>query len=651
MHKTPVTPTTLQKLLENLLSSPRIFKRMLVFGVDSMLCIGAIWVAFSLRLGEWQLWSDAIAKIALASFALWPPVFYMRGIYRSIFRFAGSGTMADLAKATGLVGIGLVAIFVIAGVPGVPRTIGIIMPLCFFLFLAFSRLVARYIFFDLMGRRGFGGTVKNVLIFGAGNAGQQLAVSMRHDHAMNFAGFVDDDKRLRGQRLDGHIVWHTSEIKKIIAQHGITDILLALPNISRSRRKKIVDDLQKLHIHVQTLPQMQEILDGKVTIGDLREVDIDDLLGRDAVSPNELLMGRTIAGKTVVVTGAGGSIGSELCRQILAIGPKRLILAEMTEHALYAIDQELRGLIAAGKVRSDIQLFPELVNTANIRPVRSLFATYQPDTVFHAAAYKHVPLVEQNPIAGMNNNIFSTLNMALEARAARVAHFILVSTDKAVRPTNVMGATKRVCEQILQALSKTSAATGAKTRFSMVRFGNVLGSSGSVVPLFKEQIANGGPLTLTHRKITRFFMTIPEAAQLVIQAGAMAKGGEVFVLDMGKPVKIFDLATMMIKLSGLSVRDGKNPDGDIEIKEIGLRPAEKLYEELLIGENPKPTNHQRIMQAREKFIEWSVLEERLEALRHRIIAADSAGALALLRQLVPEYQPAAANDDDNRETA
>jgi FlaA1/EpsC-like NDP-sugar epimerase len=637
--------------VKRLLFAPRIIKRLLVFGTDALLSVAAVWFAFSLRLGEWQLWSVPIAKLMLVVFLIWPPIFIFMGVYRSIFRFAGSGTMIDLAKATCFAGGIIATIFTVFTVSGVPRTIGVLYPILFFMLLAISRIVARYILFDLLGQRDFGGAMKNVLIYGAGSAGQQLALSMRHYPGMQLRGFIDDDKRLNGQKLDGHRVYFSGNLENLVVKRGITDILLALPSISRARRKKIVGDLQRFRLHVQTLPQVQDIVDGKVTIGDLQEIEIDDLLGRDAVAPNELLMGRTVAGKTVVVTGAGGSIGSELCRQIMAIGPKKLVLVEMTEHALYAIDHELRERVAAGSAKAGIEIVAELSNTASRRSVRSLFLKYQPDTVFHAAAYKHVPLVEHNPISGIGNNIFSALNMALEARANNILHFILISTDKAVRPTNIMGASKRVCELVLQALAASVAKSGGKTRFSMVRFGNVLGSSGSVVPRFKEQIEKGGPVTLTHRKITRYFMTIPEAAQLVIQAGAMAQGGEVFVLDMGKSVKIYDLARTMIRLSGLTVRDAENPDGDIAIQEIGLRPGEKLFEELLIGENPKATKHKRIMQAREKFIEWQTLEPMLETMRDHVSAGDREAALSLLRKLVPEYQPAAANDVDARESA
>ena len=610
-------------------------KKMIAFGVDSIICVFAIWLAFSLRLGDWQLWNAPIRSVLIVSFVIWPPIFLTLGVYRSIFRFAGSGTIAELTRAMAIYLFFMTVVFTFIGLPGVPRTIGILVPILFLLALVMSRIVVRYIISDLLGQRAFGGETKRVLIYGAGSAGQQLAMSTRHYPGMYLLGFVDDDRRLRGQRLDGNPVYHSSDLVMQVERLGVTDILLAVPSMSRSKRKDIVDDLKRFGVHVQTLPQIQDIVAGKVSIADLREVEVDDLLGRDAVAPNDLLMGRTILGKTVMVTGAGGSIGSELCRQIMAIGPQKLILVEMTEFALYKIEQELRENAAAGIFRSDIEIYPELINTAAARPVSSVIGAYHPDTIFHAAAYKHVPLVEHNPISGMGNNILSTRNLVQAAEQHEVAHFILISTDKAVRPTNVMGASKRVCEQILQAKAKF----GSKTRFSMVRFGNVLGSSGSVVPRFKEQIANGGPVTLTHKDIIRYFMTIPEAAQLVIQAGSMAKGGEVFVLDMGNPVKIFDLACTLISLSGLTIRDDDNPDGDIAIEEIGLRPGEKLFEELLIGENPMPTKHPRIMQAMEGHMSWQDLSAALDQLESHVHTGNRDAAVSLLRDLVPEYQP------------
>lgn len=622
-------------LLSTVAELDRRAKKFIAFSADSMICILAVWLAFSLRLGDWQLWNGPVQTVLSTSFLIWPPLFLALGVYRSIFRFAGSGTIIELSRAIAFFLAAMTLIFTVVGLPGVPRTIGILVPILFFLALVMSRILVRYIISDLLGQRAFGGDTKRVLIYGAGTAGQQLALSTRHYPGMYLLGFVDDDSRLRGQRLDGSPVFHSSDLASQVERLGVTDILLAVPTMSRSKRKGIVDELKQFSVHVQTLPQIQDIVAGKVSIADLREVEVDDLLGRDAVAPNDLLMGRTIVGKTVMVTGAGGSIGSELCRQIMAIGPQRLVLVEMTEYALYKIEQELRENAAAGLFRFDIEIHPELINTTASRPVSSLLAAYRPDTVFHAAAYKHVPLLEHNPISGMGNNIISTRNLVQAAEQNAVSHFILISTDKAVRPTNVMGASKRVCEQILQAKAKV----GSKTRFTMVRFGNVLGSSGSVVPRFKEQIANGGPVTLTHKDIIRYFMTIPEAAQLVIQAGSMANGGEVFVLDMGKPVKIYDLACTLINLSGLTVRDENNTDGDIAIEEIGLRPGEKLFEELLIGENPMPTKHKRIMQAMEGHMAWRDLSPALDLLEKHVHEGNRDAAVSLLRHLVPEYQP------------
>lgn len=638
--------TILSRLITSVISAlsmiaclDRPAKKAIAFLTDCTICLVAIWLAFSLRLGDWQLWNAPIRSVMVTSFLIWPPLFFVFGVYRSIFRFAGSGTISELARAIAIFLLVMTVVFTIVGLPGVPRTIGILVPILFFLGLMMSRIMVRYIISDLLGQRAFGGETKRVLIYGAGSAGQQLALSTRHYPGMFLLGFVDDDKRLRGQRLDGSPVFHSGELAIQVERLGVTDILLAVPSMSRSKRKNIVDELQQFSVHVQTLPQIQDIVAGKVSIADLREVEVDDLLGRDAVMPNALLMGRTIVGKTVMVTGAGGSIGSELCRQIMAIGPRKLILVEMTEYALYKIEQELAESMQLGHFRADIEVHPELINTTAKRPVSSLLATYRPDTVFHAAAYKHVPLLEHNPISGIGNNIISTRNLTEAAEQNGVSHFILISTDKAVRPTNVMGASKRVCEQILQAKAKK----GSKTRFTMVRFGNVLGSSGSVVPRFKEQIASGGPVTLTHKDIIRYFMTIPEAAQLVIQAGSMANGGEVFVLDMGKPVKIYDLARTLINLSGLTLRDAQNPDGDIAIEEIGLRPGEKLFEELLIGENPMPTKHQRIMQAMEGHLPWDELSAALDTLETHIQTGDRDKAVSLLRALVPEYQPESAN--------
>jgi FlaA1/EpsC-like NDP-sugar epimerase len=433
------------------------------------------------------------------------------------------------------------------------------------------------------------------------------------------------------------MIYAPDGLDKLIKKLDVADLLLAIPSASRSRRNEILELVRPSAATIRTIPGLADLAHGRVTVSDLRELDIEDLLGRDAVAPNQLLLAKNIAGKAVLITGAGGSIGSELCRQALQLRPKALLLVEQSEFNLYTILQELEKLAGNADLEG-VQLVPLLGSVQDETRIDTILAMGKPDTIYHAAAYKHVPLVEHNPAEGVRNNVFGTLTMAQLAKKHAVRDFVLISTDKAVRPTNIMGATKRVAEQILQAL----AAEGGDTRFSMVRFGNVLGSSGSVVPLFRRQIKAGGPITITHEEITRYFMTIPEAAQLVIQAGAMAAGGEVFVLDMGDPVKIIDLAKRMLELSGLSLRDQANPDGDIEIEVVGLRPGEKLYEELLIGDNPEATGHARIMKARDGYWDWDQLSMRLPVWREAAALEDSAKLRVLLSEIVPEFSSPAA---------
>jgi FlaA1/EpsC-like NDP-sugar epimerase len=470
-----------------------------------------------------------------------------------------------------------------------------------------------------------------VLIYGAGTTGRQLAAAMANSHEMQVAGFLDDDDRLHGHVLNGQPIYNPADLNNLATTLHISDVLLAMPSLSRHRRNEILSQVGSARVAVRTLPSVNDLAQGKVSISDLRELDIDDLLGREPVAPNHILLAKNIVGKVVLVTGAGGSIGSELCRQILAVAPAKLLLIEQSEFALYAIHQELEEKLA----QRETVLVPLLASVQDDDRMREILSTWHPDTLYHAAAYKHVPLVEHNPAAGIKNNVLGTLRTAQAAIEADVADFVLISTDKAVRPTNVMGASKRLAEMALQAL----AATSPGTKFSMVRFGNVLGSSGSVVPKFRQQIRDGGPITLTHAEVTRYFMTIPEAAQLVIQAGAMAKGGDVFVLDMGQPVKIMDLARRMVELSGLTVKDEEHPEGDIEIAVTGLRPGEKLYEELLIGDNPKPTVHPRIMKAHEDFIAWAEFEAKLNALEMALNVNDVGVIRLMMQQLVAGYTP------------
>ncbi|MFC0103741.1 MULTISPECIES: polysaccharide biosynthesis protein [Sphingomonadales] len=626
------TQSALLNALEALTSLPRSARKWMVFGFDCLLCLIAAWVALALRLGEWPHDLHALLILTATTLLFWTIIAWPTGLYRNLIRFSGARASGRLFYACAMLGIPLTIIFGFIQIDGVPRTIAVLHPIIFFLLMLFMRLSLRFVVSDYLHlARGRTEERRRLLIYGAGRGGQQLANSLRQEPHLLLVGYIDDDERLSNQQLDGITVWHSSILDSVLEERRVNEVVLAIPSALRVRRREIVEALQARKIRVRMLPGIGQLIDGHFAVNDIRDVQVEDLLGRDAVAPNELLMGRSLLSKNVLVTGAGGSIGSELCRQIIHSRPKRLILVEQSEYFLYAIESELRRLALAEGC--ELELIPELADVADKDSVFRIFRRWQPETVYHAAAYKHVPLVESNPIAGMRNNIFSTLYCALAAEAVGVRRFILVSTDKAVRPTNVMGASKRVCELILQARAQEQ----DKTLFTMVRFGNVLGSSGSVVPLFKQQIAAGGPVTITHKDVTRYFMTIPEASQLVIQAGGMAEGGEVFVLDMGQPVLIRDLAETMVRLSGLTVRDAATPEGDVEIIEVGLRPGEKLYEELLIGDNPAPTVHSRIMQAREAVHPWNSLSDILEGLADRLRQGDVSQALSILHKLVPEY--------------
>jgi len=617
---------------------PRRIRQLIVALTDGILCLVAVWIAFSLRLGEFYRVETSFLLVCGAALALWYPIAVWRGIYRSIIRFSGARAMSRLGTAVMAYTIPMSALFLANSFAGIPRTVALIQPIIFLALMAVSRLAIRFVLIDIVNGYYSNSTRRAVAIYGAGSAGQQLALSLRHEAHVRVVAFIDDDLRLGGQQLDGITVHPSTRLNALLGSGEIDEVLLALPSTTRSRRKSIIEALQKHRIAVRSLPSVGNLIDGKVSFSDLRDVSIDDLLGRDPVHPNELLIGKTIAGKRVMVTGAGGSIGSELCRQILRARPAQILLLERSEYALYDIRSELEALADASDI--PVLIEPILGDVCDRHAMQRIFEHTCPDTVFHAAAYKHVPLVESNPLAGLRNNIFGTLNACIAAEEAQVQHFVLISTDKAVRPTNIMGASKRICELVLQARAELRGKERGQTIFSMVRFGNVLGSSGSVVPRFQRQIREGGPITLTHREITRYFMTIPEAAQLVIQAGAMAKGGEVFVLDMGEPVRIADLARSMVHLSGLTVRDSDNPEGDIEIIETGLRPGEKLYEELLIDNNPEQTKHPRIFRAREGMWSWPDLERELMRLEN--IArerGDAHEAVGIVSRLVPEYAP------------
>lgn len=626
------------RLAVPILALPRAAKRFVALSVDLGLCVLTVWLAFYLRLGEFVALSGAALWAVGASVGIALPIFVVSGLYRAIFRYSGWPALLAVARAVGIYGLLYVSVFTAIGVAGVPRTVGIIQPILLLLFVGASRALARVWLGDQYLSILKRASRPKVLIYGAGRTGRQLAAAMANSHEMQVAGFLDDDDRLHGHVLNGQPIYNPADLDNLATTLNISDVLLAMPSLSRKRRNEILSQIRVARVAVRTLPSVTDLAQGKVSISDLRELGIDDLLGREPVTPNHILLVKNIVGKVVLVTGAGGSIGSELCRQILAVNPAKLLLIEQSEFALYAIHQELEEKLARLEGATPPVLVPLLASVQDDDRMREIMSTWHPDTVYHAAAYKHVPLVEHNPASGIKNNVLGTLRTAQAAAENGVTDFVLISTDKAVRPTNVMGSSKRLAEMVLQALAATQEGTGA-TKFSMVRFGNVLGSSGSVVPKFRQQIRDGGPITLTHPEVTRYFMTIPEAAQLVIQAGAMAKGGDVFVLDMGQSVKIIDLARRMVELSGLTVKDEQNPEGDIQINVTGLRPGEKLYEELLIGDNPKPTVHPRIMQAHEEFIPWAEFEAKLTALEMALNVNDVGVIRLMLQQLVAGYTP------------
>lgn len=629
-------PTFLQFVFL-ILALPRSTKRLVALIVDFSLCILTVWLAYYLRLGkfisfvEYSEWAQGVFWAIIASVCIALPIFIISGLYRAIFRYSGWPALLAVAWAVSIYGLLYSSIFTAIGFAGVPRTVGIIQPILLLLFVGASRALARFWlgdhYLNLLKRA----TRPKVLIYGAGSSGRQLVSAMTNSHEMQVVGFLDDDDRLHGHVLNGQPIYNPEDLSDLVTSLSISDVLLAMPRLSRIRRNEIISRIRSARVAVRTLPSMNDLAQGKVSISNIRELDIDDLLGREPVVPNDKLLAMNIRSKVVMVTGAGGSIGSELCRQIISISPSKLLLIEQSEFALYAIHQELETKL----VNNQIILVPLLASVQDKKRIQEIMSIWHPHTVYHAAAYKHVPLVEHNPAEGIKNNVFGTLCTAQVAFENGVSDFVLISTDKAVRPTNIMGASKRLAEMVLQAL----AATDTETRFSMVRFGNVLGSSGSVVPKFRQQIRDGGPITLTHPEITRYFMTIPEASQLVIQAGAMAVGGDVFVLDMGEPVKIIDLAHRMIELSGLMIKDDEQPDGDIAIAITGLRPGEKLYEELLIGDDPRPTHHPRIMKAHEEFLTWADLEDRLDKLALALDKNDIAAIRLMLKQLVQGYRP------------
>ena len=616
-------------MINSIISLTRRTKQLITILVDSVFLVLILLFSFSLRLGHWYWPEDANLLLAIFSAPLIAFLIFVKfGLYRAIIRFIGFKAVWAIVQAVSIYAVIWGVIGFMIAVEGIPRSVILINWVLTLLVIGGLRLSARWLFSETYNSSN--SKRKNVVIYGAGSAGRQLSTALMQSNEYSPVAFLDDESKIHGHFINGLEIVSSSNLNRLINKKNVAEILLAIPSISRVRRNEIISFLESYPVLVRSLPGVAELVQGKVKVTDLHRISVEDLLGRDAVPVKEELLSFNILDKVVMVTGAGGSIGSELCRQILLLKPKILILYELNEFALYTIDKELLDLSVM-----NVEVFPILGSVNNTKRLSRVFKKFGVQTIYHAAAYKHVPMVEFNNSEGVSNNIFGTLNIAKTAIDEGVKTFVLISTDKAVRPTNTMGTTKRFAEMILQALSKEQ----NKTRFSMVRFGNVLDSSGSVIPLFKKQIKDGGPVTVTDKDIIRYFMTIPEAVELVIQAGAMGQGGDVFVLDMGEPIRIVDLAKKMIHLSGLQVKDSTNPDGDIEIKYIGLRSGEKLYEELLIGDNVLETDNPMIMRAQEDTLAWNDLKLLLDKLEKAINSDDQKKLRELLIKAVPEFEP------------
>lgn len=612
----------------------RYVKQVVLLIFDFVTINFVLWLSFSLRFGELYKPSDDVLWLFIVAPVISIPIFIRLGLYRAIIRYLGFNSLWVVVKATSLYALLLTAFVLLAQIEVVPRSVHIINWLLVVLVVGGSRMMARWWLVDTRVNQNQSDNIKRVLIYGAGSSGVQVLEQLSLKKGMRVIGFIDDDSSIHYREIQDIKVYPFSAFERLINEQGVTDVLLALPSVSRQRRNQIIGLIEPFAIKVKTVPSLAEIATGEIKIDDIRDVDIEDLLGRDQVAPDVSLMQKNIQQKIVMVTGAGGTIGSELCRQILALKPRELVLFEHSEFALYSIERELLKLASD----NDTIIRPILGSVIDRARLLHVCQTTQVQTLYHAAAYKHVPLVEQNPAEAIKNNVMGTLHAAESALESGVELFVLISTDKAVRPTNTMGASKRMAELILQALDKQHSSS-SRTRFAMVRFGNVLGSSGSVIPLFKQQIQQGGPVTVTDPKVIRYFMTIPEAAQLVIQAGAMAEGGDVFVLDMGEPVKIIELAKRMIHLSGLEVKDENTPHGDILLTFTGLRPGEKLYEELLIGDDVSNTLHAKIMRANEALLSWPDLVPLLAGLQAAVDDKDDMKIRVILSEAVSGYKP------------
>ena len=629
----------LRKAIDSVLASPRSIKRTITVSFDFFVVIFSLWLALSLRYSEFYIPAQSIWWVFLAAPAIAIPVFIKFGLYRAIIRYLGMQAIWTVVKATMLYEILFAILILMSNVQGVPRTVYAIQVILLLIIVGGTRLVARWWINSMQNGSNYPARNKKlvppVIIYGAGASGMQLASALKQSYQYRPVAFIDDAVEFHNHQINGLTVFPFIKLSHLIELHGVTDLFLALPSVARGRRNELIRLLEPFSLHVRTLPSLIDLADGKVNVSDIREVDIADLLGREAVEPIKDLLEANITNKVVMVTGAGGSIGSELCRTIIRLKPSSLVLYELNEFSLYAIEMELESLDIG------VPVFALLGNVQDQKRIESVCSRFNINTIYHAAAYKHVPMVEKNTSEGVRNNVFGTLSCVNAAIASKVETFVLISTDKAVRPTNTMGATKRFAELVLQGLAREQ----SETRLIMVRFGNVLGSSGSVVPLFREQIANGGPITVTDSRIIRYFMSIAEAAELVIQAGAMGQGGDVFVLDMGEPIRIVDLAKRMIHLSGCIEKNKENPEGDIEITYTGLRAGEKLYEELLIGDKIADTNHSKIMRAEEKVISWLDLSNILPRLQNVNDQNNTEEVRAILLDYVDGFKPQCDNQD------
>jgi len=597
---------------------------------DSIMLILILLVSFSIRLGYWFFPELDLVFAIFTAPIIAIPIFVYFGLYRAVIRYIDLKILIPILQAVTLYALIWGIFGFMAALDGIPRSVILINWILSLLLISGFRASASWLLIRDDNFALDNPQQKRVLIYGAGNAGIQLISALMYSKEYHPVGLIDDSKELQGSQIRGLDIHSIDSIEYLINTFKVDEVLITMPSVSRNIRLSIINKLEPYPVHIRVLPSVSELAEGKVTASDLREVNIKDLLGRDMIEPSKKLLSKNIYHKVVLVTGAGGSIGSELCRRIVSLEPKILILYEMSELALYNIEKEL-----SNSCLNSIDIYPVLGSVNNRNRLSNIFKKFSVNTIYHAAAYKHVPIVEFNNSEGVENNIFGTLNCAQAAIDNSIETFVLISTDKAVRPTNTMGATKRTAELILQSLADKQ----DSTKFTIVRFGNVLGSSGSVIPLFKQQIEEGGPITITHKDIIRYFMTISEAVDLVIQAGAMGKGGDLFLLDMGEPVSILDLAKKMISLSGLEVKDKLNPDGDIEIKYIGLRPGEKLYEELLISKNASKTANPKIMSAQEDMMSWSELNAILGEMKDAILTHDQIKLRSLLIQAVPEFQP------------